>query len=274
MYGFIYETTCLINGKKYIGKRVYDKYGQWKNYLGSGKILKLAINKYGKENFERKIICECESKEELCKMERFYIKEFDAVKNQTYYNICSGGEGSGRPGVPFTEDHKKKISQALTGKKQSEEQNKKQSERMKGKPAPNRKKVICLETKEIFDSATSASKSLNTNDRSVANAIKKEQSIAGFHFEYLENYDPNKPIIDKKSHEYLSEIAKHNKGITKHAELSSKKVRCVELNRVFNSMTEAAKEMNVSCSNICNAIRRTLIEGTIHKCHGYTWEYV
>lgn len=38
-YGFIYITTNLINGKKYIGQ----KKGYNDTYLGSGKILKLAI---------------------------------------------------------------------------------------------------------------------------------------------------------------------------------------------------------------------------------------
>ena len=45
MYGYIYETTNLINGKKYIGKRVsktFDKY-----YKGSGKLLRKAFTKYG-----------------------------------------------------------------------------------------------------------------------------------------------------------------------------------------------------------------------------------
>lgn len=43
-YGFIYITTNLINGKKYIGQ----KKGYNDTYLGSGKILKLAIKKYGR----------------------------------------------------------------------------------------------------------------------------------------------------------------------------------------------------------------------------------
>ena len=49
----IYLTTNLINGKIYIGLLTNLKK---KNYLGSGKILKKAINAYGKENFKREEI--------------------------------------------------------------------------------------------------------------------------------------------------------------------------------------------------------------------------
>ena len=48
----IYKTTNLVNGKIYIGK---DKNNN-PSYLGSGKILKLAIKKYGKENFTKETI--------------------------------------------------------------------------------------------------------------------------------------------------------------------------------------------------------------------------
>ena len=50
---YIYLTTNNINGMKYIGKH----YGELDDpYLGSGKILKRAITKYGKENFTKSIL--------------------------------------------------------------------------------------------------------------------------------------------------------------------------------------------------------------------------
>ena len=47
-YGFIYITTNMVNGKRYIGQKKFCD--GWKTYLGSGKLLKEAIKKYGKEN--------------------------------------------------------------------------------------------------------------------------------------------------------------------------------------------------------------------------------
>ena len=48
----IYQTTNLINGKKYIGKDANNN----PNYIGSGADLKIAIKEYGKHNFKKEII--------------------------------------------------------------------------------------------------------------------------------------------------------------------------------------------------------------------------
>lgn len=85
MFGYIYETTNIINGNTYIGKKkgTFDE-----KYYGSGTILKRALEKYGKENFKVEIITICESEELLNFNEKFYIEE----RNPTY-NIAKGGTG-------------------------------------------------------------------------------------------------------------------------------------------------------------------------------------
>lgn len=93
MYGFIYMTTNLTNNKKYIGQKMYDKDGKWRNYLGSGIILNKAIQKYGKENFTRIILEYCKTKKELDIQESFWINHYNAVKSTDFYNIASGGNG-------------------------------------------------------------------------------------------------------------------------------------------------------------------------------------
>lgn len=85
MIGFIYETTNLVTGKKYIGKRQTNWEG-WEDYLGSSKLLKKDIEKYGRENFERKILDTADCKTELAKLEIKHLLENNVAKSDDYYN--------------------------------------------------------------------------------------------------------------------------------------------------------------------------------------------
>ena len=85
----IYKTTNQVNGKIYIGQ---DKYNN-PSYLGSGKILHLAFQKYGIENFKKEIVEECESTELLNEREKFWIAYYNSTDRSIGYNIASGGNG-------------------------------------------------------------------------------------------------------------------------------------------------------------------------------------
>lgn len=112
---YIYMTTNLINGKKYIGKH----YGEINDsYLGSGKLLKRAIEKYGKENFLREILDFSKDEEENCEKEKYYIALYDAVHNDMFYNIHEGGNGGNTIGGWTLEEklaYSKKLSVARSG---------------------------------------------------------------------------------------------------------------------------------------------------------------
>jgi len=88
-HGYVYITTNNINGKKYIGQKIFNK--DLNNYLGSGTYLKNALKKYGRENFSKEIIAIAYSKEELDKLEIEFIKNHNAVDSEDYYNISHGG---------------------------------------------------------------------------------------------------------------------------------------------------------------------------------------
>ena len=90
MYGYIYITTNKINGKIYIGQHKAVQYDS--NYLGSGKRIKSAFKKYGKENFENHIIEWCKDKQELCEKEKYWIRKYNSTNREFGYNISVGGE--------------------------------------------------------------------------------------------------------------------------------------------------------------------------------------
>lgn len=116
MIGYIYLTTNLIDGKKYIGKRQKPKFD--KNYIGSGKYLKNAIKAHGKENFKCVLIEECFTVKELCDKEQYWIDYHNAVEDPMYYNLAKGGSGGQ---TPCKESTKLKISKANSGKIRSKE---------------------------------------------------------------------------------------------------------------------------------------------------------
>jgi group I intron endonuclease len=88
----IYKTTNLVNGKIYIGQ---DKNNN-PNYYGSGKLLKLAIKKYGKENFKKEILEECTNSSELNEREIYWIDFLKSNDKYTGYNISDGSKEGDR----------------------------------------------------------------------------------------------------------------------------------------------------------------------------------
>lgn len=114
---YVYLTTNLINGKQYIGQH----YGEINDgYLGSGSILKKAIEKHGKENFKKEILEICKDYEAMNVAERKWIAEYDAVKDEHFYNIAGGGFNS-NPCAGMSEkaqlERKRKLSEAVKGEK-------------------------------------------------------------------------------------------------------------------------------------------------------------
>lgn len=90
MFGFIYKTTNLTNGKTYVGMCSHENpiKTEGKQYLGSGVIIKNAIKRHGRKSFTREILEVCDSEETLLEAERKWIEQLSPD-----YNIESGGRG-------------------------------------------------------------------------------------------------------------------------------------------------------------------------------------
>ena len=87
---FIYLTENLINGKCYIGRHT-GWFGD--NYLGLGRDLLKDIERYGKDNFKRKILEVVDTEEELNEAEKRWINAYKAVDAINFYNLMDGGIG-------------------------------------------------------------------------------------------------------------------------------------------------------------------------------------
>lgn len=107
MYGYIYKVTNIINKKIYIGQKK-SKIFLGKNYLGSGKIIREAINKYGEDNFIVEMIDSADNREELDAKERYWIAKNNATDLCIGYNLAEGGEG-GNTTSRLSIDRKKLI---------------------------------------------------------------------------------------------------------------------------------------------------------------------
>ena len=154
MYGYIYLIVNNVNGKTYVGKRMFrSKNQKWDtdNYMGSGHYLKRSQNKDGIENFEKFLIAYTYSEEDACEKEKLWIAEY-RKRGKAEYNIADGGQGgligtwteerrkkmseskkgSHYKGSPRSEEAKRNISEAHKGLHPSEETRKKMSEARKG----------------------------------------------------------------------------------------------------------------------------------------------
>ena len=107
MFGYIYKTTNLVNGKIYVGKHEAAAFDT--KYIGSGVVFSKALKKYGKENFECVLLEAVDSKEELNTREKYWIAEFKARDKRIGYNINEGGEGN--PGYKHTDAFKATMSE-------------------------------------------------------------------------------------------------------------------------------------------------------------------
>lgn len=129
---FIYRAVNKTNGKSYIGQTTYERLSQRINthwWYANNKNTNLpfpnALRKYGRESFTWEILEECDT-DQRGDREVFWI---DKIKPE--YNATLGGDG-GTLGRPCSEETRNKISKG------------------------NSKKVINLDTGEVFDSLQDA----------------------------------------------------------------------------------------------------------------------
>lgn len=162
---FLYIITNTVNGKKYVGQTRASLHKRFINHCArkderSQSYISNAIQKYGKENFIIEPLLEIDSQDVLNELESEFIAQFCTL-SPNGYNLTTGGESpklhddtkakirAARLGKPLSEEHKRKIGEALRNSpavkaanvarrsfRHTPESRQKMSEFRKGKPCP------------------------------------------------------------------------------------------------------------------------------------------
>lgn len=149
-----------------------------------------AILKYGWNNFEHIIFFENIEDSEAKQLEKEYIKKYNSIKNG--YNCTEGGDGI--CGVKFSEETRRKISERNKSNKELIEKFKKCRI---GKTSGIAKKVLCVETGQIYPSARNASISIGLNPDAVKCAIRRNTMCKKMHWKRLDKEQSLPLKLDK-----------------------------------------------------------------------------
>lgn len=108
----VYIHENKINGKKYVGITSGSVNRRWKNGYGYSRKLPIgkAIEKYGWDNFNHKIVAEGLDEVSAKEMERNLIESLKTQNREFGYNLTDGGDGIN--GYKHSDSTRKKLSEA------------------------------------------------------------------------------------------------------------------------------------------------------------------
>lgn len=240
----IYKHVNKINGKIYIGQTCLSTNKRWQNGYGYKSYTTLpnnkkipshfwsAIQKYGWDNFEHKVLIHGLTKEQADSWEKKLIKRWDLMNPQRGYNKqCGGSHGT----------RSQEIIQKFLGE-------------LNPKAIP----VYCIETGERFGTIKEAQIKYSTSH--IKDACNDFSKIRGGMHWALEkdwiNMDNTikKEIIDKDT------SSKNEKNP------NAKKILCIETGEVFNCIKHAMEKFDISRVALNNHIN-----GKTKTCCGYHW---
>ncbi len=161
----VYQATNQKNGKVYIGQTINSLEKRIRDHKSSintrhTNLFVNALRKYGINEFDWDVLCECDSIDSLNKQEKYYISIFDSANRVVGYNLTDGGLNHSvsertrdkirraLTGVKHTKERRANISKALKGRKISPEVCKRMGEARIGR-------VVSQETKEKISKANS-----------------------------------------------------------------------------------------------------------------------
>jgi group I intron endonuclease len=200
------------------------------SYLGSGIIIIKSVEKYGRDNFIKEVIEYCEG-DVVNEREIYWINFYNSTDRKIGYNISTGGNG-GNLGDMVNE----KISL-----------------RQKGK----------ILSKDIFGNIFIVDK----NDERYLNG-----ELVGFH----KNMKPSNkgvPMSDEQKQKLRKPKPKTEEYKNKMRDAINKRPKimivCLNTGVVYNSMKDAAEELNLTIPNIIQVLKGRRLE-----TKGYSFKYL
>lgn len=287
----VYVHINKSNGKMYVGQTVRgdDPNKRWLNGYGYKQctLFWRAIEKYGWDNFEHKIIASNLTLEEANHFEELLIKQLGTMNPKRGYNLRSGGEnnylsegtkrkiGEANRGHIMPKEQKKKLRDMHVGVCLSDEHKQKISESLKGENNPNYGKQMSNEQKIKLSEAHKGKNTGKDNHfygkhHTEEAKEKMRQASTG-----RKHSDETKRKISEAnknpSDEVRKKISEAHKG---DKNFKARKVvqldKCGNLIREWNCMATAADECNINRAQICWCCK--------HKPHcktagGFRWLY-
>lgn len=229
----VYCHTNKTNGKKYIGLTKQKPERRWqKGYGYINTYFGNAIEKYGWDGFIHEVLYTGLTKEEACKKEIELIALYHTAERECGYNISFGGE----------------TCDAIIYKK--------------GEEHPNHKKVKMIDPKtkqilKVFGSQSDAARELGISRKGITKACRGiNATYQGYIWEYAD-YDYKK--------------LEHNGAGNYDHKKQRKAIKMIDENgkeHIYNSIKEAAQELNIKRSNISRYIL-----GMRNDSNGRKWSY-
>jgi len=108
LHNIVYDTENIVNGKVYRG--IHSTNNLEDGYLGTGMLIKQAIDKYGKDNFNKEILFDFDNEKDMYNEEEKIVTE-DFVQRKDTYNLTLGGRGT-----PHSKEIIMKISNSCKGR--------------------------------------------------------------------------------------------------------------------------------------------------------------
>lgn len=183
----VYKITNKITAAFYIGStiRFKKRRQQWRDYTSNtNSAVKKDILKYGRDNFSIEpieIFQDDTPKNVISARELELIHELNPVYNST--------------GKPRSESTKRKLSQALKGRKNPQSGEKIRAGLLKRHetiPQTNQghlKDVLIVETGEVIHGVKNVGIKLSVHPATVTKAIKRKGTVKGYHVQLLECRD-------------------------------------------------------------------------------------